>query len=41
MAWLPAVLFEHIGEDVSAYSLNQAERPWDKGVGEGESGVTD
>jgi hypothetical protein len=30
MAYLPAVLFEHIGEDISAYKLNGFERPWEK-----------
>ena len=30
MAWLPALVFEHTGDDISAYQLNHMERPWDK-----------
>ena len=29
MAYLPSLLFEHIGGDVSAYVLNGVHRPWD------------
>jgi hypothetical protein len=32
MAYLPALLFEHTGEDVSAYVLNEMKRPWDKTI---------
>lgn len=30
IAYLPAVLFTHIGEDESAYILNNISRPWSK-----------
>lgn len=29
VAYLPAVIFQHIGEDASAYILNNFSRPWD------------
>jgi len=32
VAYLPAVIFEHIGEDLSAYSLNGYSRPWDQRI---------
>lgn len=29
MAYFPGVFFEHIGDDISAYELNDIRRPWD------------